>query len=246
MNKFENFPSVNYVSLIESEDRRKILNSEFEIRGIGNVTPHLFHRYDSYQYVLIGNLVNEISQSQKGILTSHLKTIKRWVTETNEPYTLICEDDISLETTTYWNFKWNDFMSSLPNDWDVVILTIIKDVEITKFTLKERGNWDWGGSAYLIRREYAKRLINVRMQEGYYNLQMVDNELIPLAENSLFFGLGKVYNCPLLVENLIFDSTYEEEKDELQNNNHTKSRDTVLNWWKDVGRFLDAKDLTNC
>jgi hypothetical protein len=31
----------------------------------------------------------------------------------------------------------------------------------------------------------------------------------------------------------------EEEKDELQKNNHTKSRDTVLNWWKDVGRFLD-------
>ena len=34
---------------------------------------------------------------------------------------------LSLKTVNYWNFTWNEFVSSLPEDWDCVQLLLIRD-----------------------------------------------------------------------------------------------------------------------
>lgn len=244
MKALSNFPSVNYVTLHESEERQQYLERHLMEHGVKQIKAHKFHRFPHYNYVMKGTFVNELSTTHLGIITGHLSTIKNWLEETDEPYTVICEDDVSVETCKYWNFEWNEFMEKIPSDWQCVVLMVIrKHGDIKQYTLKERDSWDWGATAYLISREYAKRLIETRIKEDHFDIEIHGTNFIPIVENVLFHDIGKVYNIPLFVEGDTFVSTYDNEKENEQKETHRKSRNSVIDWWRSVGRFLTANEL---
>lgn len=244
MKRLDNFPSVNYITLFESEDRQKHLEDQLRRRGVKSVNAHKFHRFPYYNYDVKGLYKEELSTTHLGIITGHLMTIKKWLEETNEPYTVICEDDVSLEVCDYWNFEWDEFMKSLPSDWECVVMMVIRRHGIIqKFTLKERDSWDWGATAYLITRDFAKRLIEKRVKEDHIDIGIHGTNLIPIVENVLYHESGKIYNIPLFVEGAVFTSTYDHEKENEQKETHRKSRETVLDWWRGVGRFLNVDEL---
>lgn len=246
MNKLEGFPSVYYLSLEESIDRRNHLKEQFKEYGIENINGVISKRFHECNDVVKGQFVHELTDASKGCCVSHIKCIKRWFDESfDEPFAFFCEDDLSLKTVEYWNFTWKEFISYLPNDWDCIQLMWVRE-SIGEVKFRERYLDDWAASAYLITRDYAKKLLDTYYQNGEFIFDIpVDGwRLQPIIEN-VIFPMGKTYGAPLFVEEVYkFDATFTKSieftgfKDEYeivegQGPTHITSHDDVLNWWKE-------------
>ena len=252
--KLKNFPSVNFISIEESEDRRKVLYQQFEKYGITDITPHIYKKYrDEDHKIIEGPLVNH---NGKGPVTSHLKAIKEWYENTDEPYTFFCEDDLSLDTVKYWNFTWDEFFTSLPENWDIVQLCLIREDMFIFFNpevkLRHRFLCDWSACAYLITRKHAENLIKNYYPDDYIHLEYKgtdkefrENEyssfwfLLPQVENMVYssFGGGN-FVFPLFVEN-IFEPTWRNDENWI----NRKCRNEILEWWDLKGSNKTLNDL---
>lgn len=196
--KLKNFPSINFISIEESEDRRKALYKNFEENGIdiSKVNPNIFKRYtkghDKIKFPHESNLkfnrgdevlnldsiIDEIEKchpSYMGVIISHLKAIKNWYENTNEEYAIFCEDDIGFETVQYWNFTWQEFFDHLPSDWKCIQLSVLRDIDVfyafwtPDIHFRSRCWCDWSCLCYLITRDYAKRLLDNYYSEGIFS-----------------------------------------------------------------------------
>lgn len=248
VNKLEEFPSVYYVSIEESVDRRQELEKQFSDFGI-SVNSIISKRFSESDDKVSGKYLHTLNDGTKGCCVSHLKAIKYWYENTDDNYGFFCEDDLSLETVYLWNFTWIDFIETIPEDAECVQLFTIRD-NYNTFQLRERYWDDWGVTAYIITRDYAKKIIDTFIKDDYYYLEIPGQDVMPLIENILFASVGKTYTIPLFVENIKFNSTfvgYDEDVKEGQKTNHKNSRNLVLNYWKsDFNTTIKEKsDLEN-
>ena len=262
--KLKNFPSVNFISIEESEDRRKVLYQQFEKYGITNITPHIYKRYrDEDHKIIEGPLVNH---NGKGPVTSHLKAIKEWYENTDEPYTFFCEDDFSFDTVKYWNFTWTEFIENLPEDWDSIQLMCASE-NSDNVRLRRRTWDDFSVGAYIVSRKFAKVLIDTFIKDGKFLLEFPGNlDWVPLAEHLIYYTPKSVidsqdlqYNVfvlPLFVEEIKFTTTFFDRKSkywgedtgvykETHKGHHIDSYQKVLNWWKTIGKTLTIEEIMN-
>ena len=240
-NKLFGFPTAYYMSLEESEDRRKNLENQFSEYGI-KLNPIISKRFDESDDVVTGKYVHQLNDGTKGCAVSHLKAVNHWYKSTNEEYAFFFEDDLSLETVDFWDFTWNEFIEKLPSDWECVQLLTVRN-NFDTFELRERYWDDWGASAYILKRDYAKKIIDNYCQENSYHLQIPNTEVMPLIENILFTTIGKTYTVPLFVENIRFQSTFvgkDDDVDEGQKNNHNIASKIVLDWWKSKSKKTNS------
>lgn len=240
-NKLFGFPTAYYMSLEESEDRRKNLENQFSEYGI-KLNSIISKRFDESDDVVTGKYVHQLNDGTKGCAVSHLKAVNHWFKSTNEEYAFFFEDDLSLETVDYWDFTWNEFIEKLPLDWECVQLLTVRN-NFDTFELRERYWDDWGASAYILKRDYAKKIIDNYCQENSYHLEIPNTEVMPLIENILFTTIGKTYTVPLFVENIIFQSTFVGKDDDVDNgqkNNHNIASKVVLDWWKSKSKKTDS------
>lgn len=231
-NKLSGFPTVCYISLEESVDRRKNLESQFFEYGI-RPKSIISKRFAECNDIVTGKYAHTLNDGTKGCAISQIKAIKEWYDNTNEDCLFVCEDDISLETVKYWDFTWKEFYDNLPSDWDCVQLLVIRK-EFDTFELRERYWDDWAVSAYLIKRSHASKVIESYYNNGEYHFEIPDCDVQPLVEN-LIYTIGKTYTIPLFVEDNRFNSTFVGLDDDVnsgQKNNHQISSEVVLNWWK--------------
>jgi len=254
--KFEDFPSVNFISVTECEDRRNLLYEKFEKYGITNVTPHIYDRYIDEDHQIESELLHRLSIGSRGPVTSHLKAIKEWYNSTDEPYTIICEDDLGFQTVKYWNFTWKDFFNSLPHDWGCVQLCILRE-EFYRFNIGFRGRCfcDWSGCAYLISRLHAKKLIDAYYKNDVFTLNYVGEDMfvreewakIPVIETIIYSDLSKVYCCPLFVEDVVnCPSSYFNAagiRTGETNFYHEFSYEATIDWWKNHGSHMNVNQL---
>lgn len=253
IDKLKNFPSVNFISIEESKERRDVLYKTFEKYKISNITPHIYKKYSDGEHKIIeGDIINHTG---KGVLISHLQTIKKWYESTNEEYTIICEDDFSFDSVKYWNFSWEEFFNQLPKDWNIVQLSLVRENMFIFFNpkvkLRNRCYCDWSACAYLISRKHAKDLI-----ENYYpadsiiieykgtdkELRLKDNVsfIFPNIETIIYSNFkGGIYAFPLFVENVSFISTWTGSV----NTYNIKSNEEIINWWKTIGKYENLEDL---
>ena len=240
-NKLFGFPTAYYMSLEESEDRRKNLENQFSEYGI-KLNPIISKRFDESDDVVTGKYVHQLNDGTKGCAVSHLKAVNHWYKSTNEEYAFFFEDDLSLETVDFWDFTWNEFVEKLPSDWECVQLLTVRN-NFDTFELRERYWDDWGASAYILKRDYAKKIIDNYCQENSYHLEIPNTEVMPLIENILFTTIGKTYTVPLFVENIRFQSTFvgkDDDVDEGQKNNHNIASKIVLDWWKSKSKKTNS------
>lgn len=255
--KLKNFPSVNFISIEESIERRKSLYNRFDEVGIENITPHIFKRYDDSEHTIISDI--DFYGGGRGPTTSHLKAIKDWYFNTDEEYTFFCEDDLTFEPVQYWNFTWEEFLSILPPTWQCVQLCLVREEMFlyypTGIYLKHRCWCDWSGCAYLIKRSHAKKLIanyykNSEFTLDYkgidYNLRLShhnsENFLRPAIETIIFteFEEDSIFNFPLFVEDSVnFSSTWCDNDNWLNVNSYNQ----IMNWWKETGSKLSLEQL---
>ena len=243
--KLKGFPSVYYLSLEESLDRRTHLENQFKEYKINKVNSVISKRFKETNDVLHGKFVDTLTSASKGCCTSHLRCIKRWLNETNEPYGFFCEDDLSLETIQYWNFTWKKFIDHLPEDWECVQLMWIRD-QMVDIKLRERLFDDWSATAYIMKRERAQKLIETYYPDDEFYFDIPDSNLQPIVEN-LVFSLGKVYTFPLFVEEIkkfdtciINSEEFTGLKDDWeiidgQGPAHIRSYHEVMKWWRESG-----------
>ena len=253
--KLKNFPSVNFISIEESKERRDVLYKMFEKYKISNIIPHIYKKYSDGEHKIIeGDIINS---DGKSVLISHLQTIKKWYESTKEEYTIICEDDLSFDSVKYWNFSWEEFFNQLPKNWNIVQLSLVRENMFVFFNpkvkLRKRCFCDWSACAYLISRKHAKNLI-----ENYYTEDSIIIEykgtdkklrekeyysysfLFPSIETIIYSNFkGGIYTFPLFVENVFFESTWSGNVNTL----NITSYEEIINWWKTIGKYENLEDL---
>lgn len=245
MNKLNNFPTAYYLSLEESVDRQKNIENQFLHYGV-SINSLISKRFSESDDHVTGEYLYQLNSGTAGCCVSHLKAIKEWYDNYDDEYAFFCEDDLSLETVSYWDFTWEEFVNALPEDWDAVqLLTIRKD--FGDFKLRERYWDDWSATAYIIRRKYAKILIDTYIKGTEYCLEIPNSSVMPLIENILFTTLGKTYTVPLFIEEIKFESTFTKDQDddvnEGQKNNHYHASRQVLEYWK--GKSINQTIMIN-
>jgi FkbM family methyltransferase len=233
--KLNGIPSIYYITLDESVDRQTELERQFQEYGISPVSIKS-KRFKDSQDKVSGKYAYQLNDGTKGCCISHLKAIKEWYENTEEDYGFFCEDDLSLETVQYWNFNWEQFVEKIPEDAECVQLFTIRD-NFDTFSLRERYWDDWGVSAYILTRDYAKKIIDTYIKGDEYVLEIPNQDIMPLIENILFASVGKSYTIPLFVENTQFNSTfvgYDDDVKDGHKTNHKIARQLVLNYWSKV------------
>lgn len=242
--KLANFPIVNFISLKDSPDRTQSIKNLLTTNNI-KFRPHIVKRYAEGDCNILGEGIYRLKTDSKGALVAHFKVLKDWYNTTQEEYAFVCEDDISLETIDYWDFTWDEFINSLPVDWEFVQLMQLKE-RIVEFRLRTRDFFDWSAGAYIVKRDYVKRLLD----KYYYDdsLHIHTGNMLPIAENVLFWGLGRTYTIPLFVEDYNKLGTSGSDKaspqvEQYYYNIHVNSRNSVLDWWKTKGCVVDLRFL---
>ena len=236
MNNLDNFPPVYYVTLDEFKERQTLLEDQFAKYG---VEPKAIKskRFSESDDVITGKYVFQLDGQTQGCVVSHLKAIKTWYESGESDYAFFCEDDLSLKTVEHWNFKWEEFIERLPSDCECVQLTCVRS-NFDDIKLRDR-NWDdWSETAYIMNREYAKKIIDNYCIGDTFHLELKGQDVMPLGENILFTSIGRVYTFPLFVENVDIPTTNVNDS-ELQNEqkpNHIYSSEYVHNWWKNNGK----------
>lgn len=238
-NKMANFPTVNYISLDESEERRDNLHKEFFQYGIDKFIGTISKRFIECNDKVSGEQLHILDAGTTGCVVSHLKMLKNWYDNTDEDYGFFCEDDLSLETVKYWNFSWEEFIENLPEDAECVQLCCIRPSH-EEFNLRERSMYDWSVTAYIMTRDYVKKVIDRHVRPYEYKLEIPGTEFYPMPETVLFYGLGKVYCADLFVEEINLKSTFTETANIPSGikDHHAESSEAVLNWWKTVGESV--------
>ena len=247
MNKFEGFPTVHYISLEESVDRRDNLHNWFQKYNIKDYVPHLFKRFEEYNYEIIGPLVNLLNTHSKGCIISHFSLLKELYENNDDEYFLIVEDDLSLESVEYWNFTWKNFYDNLPKDWNCIQMVIIREYESNEYYFEKRREYDWCAAAYLIKRDYIKNILDLYYQSRdlIFNL---DINFTPVLEYLLFSNQDNIYSFPLFLEdcyNVKSTSAINGDIEPLEGDNHYRSYNDAITWWKNKGTHLKINQIMN-
>lgn len=254
--KFEGFPSVNFVSVTECSDRRELLYEKFEKYGITNITPHIYDKYVDEDHIIESNMIDRLSIGSRGPVTSHLKAIKEWYYNTDDPYTFMCEDDLGFDTVKYWNFTWKEFFNNLPQDWGCVQLCLLREeFHVFNIGLRNRCWCDWSGCAYLISRQHAKSLIEHYYKDDKFTLDYCGSDVyvreewakVPVIETIIYTPFTNVYMFPLFVEDVKnCPSSYINAmgtRTGETNHYHHMSYDENLKWWSTIGFKKNVRDL---
>ena len=198
---------------------------------------------DVCQY-LSGIAPDNMSLNEIGCCMSHLKAIKHFYENTDDPYALIFEDDIVLDTVKYWNFTWKEFFKRLPIDWDCVQLAIICTGDI-HVKLHKRFVNDFSTACYVISRHHAEKLVLHHCRGGYTGKQTykLDQGVKPRAvADDLIYNSGNTFAIPLLVYRYELGSSIHPNHIDAY---HKGNYEALTNFWAQNGSNIDIRDYMN-
>jgi hypothetical protein len=263
---FHNFPNIYCASLKESTERQENIRKQFLENNVQSFQFLLSERFENTNDIIEGEKTFYLDHGTKGAITSHLRMIKHWYYNTNESYGFFCEDDLSFETIQYWNFTWDEFIESLPKDWDCIQL-ICASENSDDIRLRRRTWDDFSVGAYIVTRKFAKVLIDTFIKEDKFLLEFPNNnDWVPLAEHLIYYSPKSVvdsqnleynvYVLPLFVEEIKFTTTFFDRKSkywgedtglykETHKGHHIDSYHKVLNWWENIGKNLSLNEILN-
>lgn len=225
-NKLKGFGPLYVINLESREDRRNYIENALKENGIKkyNIVKAVDGNDESVNDLIHARERIPLSNPEVGATISHLQTIKRWLEESDSEYAVIIEDDLSFETVPFWDFTFSQFLKSVEKQYDILQLCIIHNYRINR-KLHLREKHDWSAACYVIKRDWAQKLIS-----KHY----IDNKiaLYPNWESladALIYSEAKAYSIPLFTFTLDFESSINQKH---QNNNHKRSREQTLEYWQ--------------
>lgn len=207
MNKLEGLPTPNIINLRECVDRKEYIINEFKKYGVDDVVVHTYDRWHENSDVkFIGNQ-QAIYDTPKGVTSSHLLTIKRWLETTDEEFGVFFEDDVDLSTINFWNFTFKEFIDRLGSRWECFHMCGIFE-SLVSLVPRMRESYDFGLQAYAMKRKYARKLVKYYFTEDdpkTINFRM-PHGCPKSTENNVLGAFGTTYTFPLFNHNIGFDS----------------------------------------
>lgn len=232
-NKLNNFPHVYYINLDDDVDRKVASEEQFDTYGVSytRISGYDGRKSNLFEH-LTGRYPPMMNSKEVGASLSHLKAINYWYCNSDSEYAIICEDDVSFVTVDYWPFNWDDIISNLPYDWEIFQMAIINDMQVSA-NLHHRYINDFSAACYLIKRDYAKRLLSYHVHGEKYKL---DNGVKPRAvADDLVYNAGRAYAMPLFLYNVNLDSTIHTEHINIY---HRNCYDGILKFWMETGKNI--------
>ena len=171
-----------------------------------------------------------MSSGEVGCVTSHLKSLKYFLENSDAPCALIMEDDCDISTVKYWPFAWKDFFCKVPYDYDVVQLAIINPAQV-HLKMHRRFVNDFSTACYMITRHHAQKLMNLHVRGDKYKL---DNGVKPRAvADDLIYNSGNTFAIPLFLYKIELGSSIH---DEHINVFHKSSHEGLWNFWRNQSK----------
>ena len=204
------------------------MENQFKYWGIKNYTRISAYdgRDDDLSDIIKGRYPEDMNSGEIGCTTSHLKAIKHWLNTSDSPYAIIMEDDVSLDTVKFWDFKWVDFYAKIPYDYDVIQLAIINPATVYA-QLHRRFINDFSTACYLITRHHAQKLVNLHCRGDKYKL---DQGSKPRAvADDLIYNSGNTFAIPLFLYKLELGSSIHDVHIDVF---HKSSYEGIWGFWK--------------
>ena len=229
---------IYWINLDDKTDRRQFMEEQFAYWEVENTRISAYDgRDDDLSDIIKGRYPENMSSGEIGCVTSHLKAIKHWIDTSDSPYAIMMEDDCSLETVSYWNFTWREFISKVPYAWDVVQIAIIQTGNIV-VPIHTRFINDFSTACYVITRHHAEKLISNHVRGDKYKL---DNGVKPRpVADDLIYNSGLTFATPLLVYKVELGSSIHPDHVDAY---HRKNHDGILNFWKNRGFEMSIDNL---
>jgi GR25 family glycosyltransferase involved in LPS biosynthesis len=251
MLKLSNISVPNIINLKECRDRMKYMRDEFLKLGIEDIQFHQFDRYNNNTSIQFTGDQELINSTSKGVASSHLLTIKWWLDNTDESIGLFFEDDVDFEHVHKWNFTFNEFIERCGDSWDALQLCIVCEYPYDVYnkypvmTPRPRNLWDHGLQCYVLKREYAQKLVNFYFNENNsINLRMPDG--VPISvENNVLCGFGNVVTFPLFNHNITNFYSKNIYTPDGQSTSSIHSYEYIKNWWERVGYKMNLEQIFN-
>ena len=237
--KLQGLPKIYCINLDGQPERWKFMEDQFKYWEIENYTRISAYdgREDDLGDILKGRYPDMMTSGEVGCTTSHLKAIRHFVEETDEPYAIMMEDDCSLDLVRYWNFTWKDFYGRIPYDWDVVQISIICTGDI-HIKIHKRFVNEFSTACYLITRHHATKLLKLHTRGNKYKL---DNGVRPRpVADDLIYNSGNTYSIPLLLYRTeLGSSIHPDHVDAFHKGNYNAQ----FNFWSNMGAQKTIEEL---
>ena len=236
--KLKNFGPVYCINLDDQPDRWRYMEAQFKYWEITD-----YHRVSAYDgresdlsEILSGRYPEQVSGGEIGCSTSHLKAIKEFL-KTDAPYAVMMEDDCALDLVRFWNFTWDEFVSRIPYDWDVVQLAVICTGDI-HIKIHKRFVNEFSTACYIITRHHAKKMLDLHCRGDKYKL---DNGVRPRpVADDLLYNSGNTYSIPFLLYKIELGSSIHPDHIGAF---HQGNRDGIQNFWVTSGSKFDIDEL---
>jgi GR25 family glycosyltransferase involved in LPS biosynthesis len=232
LNKLEGFGPIYVINMERSKDRKEYIEKHFEEYGI--------LEYDFVKGIdgskedltqLINNLDQlPVSKNEISCGMSHLKAIGHWLENSDSEYAIIMEDDVSLETVNNWNFTWKDFFQAVDQKYDILQLAITNNFTINN-RLHLRETLDWCAAVYLIKREFAEKLVKKYKVNEKYTFSA--NRRFSVPEGVVYTD-SLCYSIPLFTYTNQFESSLNQNHVDTI---HANSRNQTLVYWQKNSMF---------
>ena len=239
--KLKNMAPIYYLNLDGQPERKIYMETQFKYWEIENYTRISAYdgRDDDLSDIIKGRYPEDMSSGEIGCTTSHLKAIKHFVEETDDPYAIMMEDDVDLEIVKFWDFTWGNFVSKIPYDWDVVQLAIICTGDL-HVKLHKRFINDFSTACYMITRHHAEKLIKLHVRGDKYK---IDNGVKPRAvADDLIYNSGNTFSIPIFLYRIALGSSIHPDHIEVF---HKASHDGLYNFWQQQGCQMTIDELTD-
>ena len=227
IDKLKGLPHVYCINLDGEPHRWESVETMFKYWEVKNYTRISAYdgRDDDLGDIIKGRYPDQMSSGEVGCTTSHLKALKEFL-KTDAPCALILEDDCDISTVTHWNFKWRQFQSKLPYDYDVIQLAVINPMSVY-LQLHRRFVNDFSTAAYLITRHHAEKLVRLHCRDDKYKL---DQGVRPRAvADDLIYNSGNTFTIPLFLYRIELGSTIHKDHVDAF---HKTSHDAIWNFWR--------------
>lgn len=240
--KLVGFPNCYVVTLEESQSRRDYMTFEMDHLGLNYKFIQHKRLEDNPNLNVVGDhhLLNTLTI---GCASSHLNTIKWWYENTDEEIGAFFEDDVDFSTMQHWNFNFKDYIKKFGHLWDVLQLCVVHEGWPVMYP-RHRNGWDHGLQCYIVKRHYAKRIIDFYFESDNvicfnkmpYVQKCEENKRYKPTTENIIYGLGTVYIHPLFNHNVDFVyKTTIHQGNSVQPHVAKKAYEYTKQWWENKG-----------